>query len=70
MLLEHLARRVTTDDGRWTTDAPAVSQACQAWAKRIRSAVRVVLASETRTPDLGGTATTDAVTQALIDSFK
>jgi homoisocitrate dehydrogenase len=37
-----------------------------AWAARIRSAIKATLASDIRTPDLGGTARTEDVTNAVI----
>jgi homoisocitrate dehydrogenase len=69
MLLEHLSRRPTTDDRRPTNDHRLQDQ-CGGWADHIRAAIRAVLARGVLTPDLGGSATTDAVTQAVIESFK
>jgi homoisocitrate dehydrogenase len=54
MLLEYAAgRRAPGDD-------------YLAWAARIRSAIKVMLASDIRTPDLGGQSTTGDVTNAVI----
>ncbi|MBK9715887.1 MAG: isocitrate/isopropylmalate dehydrogenase family protein [Kouleothrix sp.] len=54
----------------WSAERKAQSAAQRAsllaWAGRIRAAVRAVLAGDVRTPDLGGVATTEAVTQAVI----
>ena len=54
----------------WSADRKAQSSAQRAsllaWAGRIRVAARAVLAGDIRTPDLGGAATTEAVTQAVI----
>jgi 3-isopropylmalate dehydrogenase len=38
-------------------------------AKRVRDATEAVLADGPHTPDLGGTAGTDAVTSAIIDQL-
>lgn len=56
MLLEHFAARVTSDGGRWTIAA-----------ERIRAAMAATLVHGPRTPDLGGTATTEEVTEAIIN---
>jgi homoisocitrate dehydrogenase len=61
LLLEHLANcRLQIADCR--SDGADFS----AWAGRIRAAVRSVLAEGPRTPDLGGAATTEEVTGAVI----
>ncbi|HWQ14237.1 MAG TPA: isocitrate/isopropylmalate dehydrogenase family protein [Roseiflexaceae bacterium] len=61
MLLEHLAnRRLQIADCRLS------GADFSAWADRIRRAVRQVLAEGPRTPDIGGTATTEEVTGAVI----
>jgi homoisocitrate dehydrogenase len=69
MLLDYLSRRPATDERPPTTRAQAVSQACQVWADRIRSAINSVLADGPTTPDLGGTARTEQVTSAIIASM-
>ncbi len=56
MLLEHLATRSMIDNERWTLAA-----------NRIRHTVTATLANGPRTPDMGGTATTEEVTEAVID---
>jgi homoisocitrate dehydrogenase len=40
-----------------------------AWAARIRSAIKATLASDIRTPDLGGTARTEDITAAVITAM-
>jgi homoisocitrate dehydrogenase len=62
MLLEYLA-------GRWMHSAGSLSDDCRAWAGRIRAAIQVTLASDIRTPDLGGTARTEQVTSAVINAL-
>jgi isocitrate/isopropylmalate dehydrogenase len=64
LLLDYLGR--TTNDERRTTNDTALARRCREWAERIRSAIRDTLASDIRTPDLGGSATTEAVTAAVI----
>jgi homoisocitrate dehydrogenase len=54
MLLEYAAERRTPGDEYL------------AWAARIRSAINATLAGDIRTPDLGGTARTEDVTNAVI----
>jgi homoisocitrate dehydrogenase len=49
--------------GRPTTDE------CLTWAERIRTAIGTTLASDIRTPDLGGSASTDEVTEAIIQAL-
>jgi homoisocitrate dehydrogenase len=49
--------------------ATAVRAQCRDWADRIRAAIRATLESDRRTPDLGGAATTEAVTMAVIDAM-
>jgi homoisocitrate dehydrogenase len=61
MLLEWLADHKAHGDGQ-----PA---ALRSWAGRIRAAVAQVQESGPHTPDLGGTATTEEVTQAVIGSL-
>ncbi|HEU4327209.1 MAG TPA: isocitrate/isopropylmalate dehydrogenase family protein, partial [Roseiflexaceae bacterium] len=58
MLLDHLAQ---TRSGAGSDFA--------GWAGRVRAAVRATLRGETRTPDLGGRASTEDVTRAVIDSL-
>jgi homoisocitrate dehydrogenase len=62
MLLEYLA-------GRRAGAAGARADECQAWATRIRVAIGTVLAGDVLTPDLGGTARTEDVTNAVIASM-
>jgi homoisocitrate dehydrogenase len=62
MLLEHAA-------GRSSQLAASQSEVWRAWAGRIRTAVQSTLASDIRTPDLGGTARTEDVTHAIIASM-
>jgi homoisocitrate dehydrogenase len=62
MLLEYLA-------GRGSRVAGSQADECQAWAGRIRAAIRTVLAGDLLTPDLGGTARTEDVTNAVIHAL-
>jgi len=55
MLLEHLASRAAGRAGE-----------LRAWAERIRAAIRRAIAQGPHTPDLGGSAGTKEVTQAII----
>ena len=59
LLLEHLAARTT--DHR-----PPITDDYHAWARRIRAAVRRVLAEGPHTPDLGGDARAAEVAEAVI----
>jgi homoisocitrate dehydrogenase len=68
MLLEHVSRRPMTDDRRSTIDH-RLQDHCRDWADRIRAAIRIALAGGVLTPDLGGTARTEDVTQAIIASM-
>lgn len=61
MLLEHMAGRAAHE---------AQARDYQLWAGRIRAAIQAVLAGSVLTPDLGGSATTDAVTRAVIESLR
>jgi homoisocitrate dehydrogenase len=71
MLLEHLANcRLQTADCRLPESQQSISAECRVWATRIRSAINATLASGPKTPDLGGSATTDVVTKAVIESLK
>ncbi len=58
MLLEYAARQRAPGD------------AYVAWAARIRSAIKATLAGDIRTPDLGGTARTEDVTNAVIAAIR
>jgi homoisocitrate dehydrogenase len=83
MLLEHLANcRLQIADcglpgaaqqgsrGPRTTDAEQeLGEECRMWAQRIRAATRLTVSNGPRTPDLEGSATTEAVTSALIDTM-
>jgi homoisocitrate dehydrogenase len=62
MLLDHVASR-----GSQATGSRAAE--CQAWAGRIRAAMGAVLAGTVLTPDLGGTARTEDVTNAVIHAL-
>jgi len=69
MLLEHLANcRLQIADCR-LPDSRQIRDECRVWAARIRSAITATLASDLRTPDLGGTARTEDVTYAIIASL-
>jgi homoisocitrate dehydrogenase len=68
LLLEHLGRRAADDDRQPTTDS-SLSDACFVWAGRIRAAMRATLADGICTPDLGGSARTDDVAEAVITSM-
>jgi len=77
MLLEHLANcrvpgidQLTSSDQQTLNPQQSIRGECQIWATRIRSAIRATLANGPKTPDLGGSATTDAVTKAVIESLK
>lgn len=59
MLLEHLA-------GHMDSGALALSQTCRMWADRVHGAIQGVLAKGPTTPDLGGSARTQEVTNAVI----
>jgi homoisocitrate dehydrogenase len=59
LLLEHLATK-TKDEG------PQTNEEFACWAGRIHTAVRRVLAEGPCTPDLGGSAGTQAITDAVI----
>lgn len=52
----------------WLADRHA-DERCRTAAARIRAAVRAALAAGVRTPDVGGTADTAAVTAAVIDAL-
>jgi homoisocitrate dehydrogenase len=70
MLLDYLGRPPTADHRPPTAEElPAVFEYCRAWATRVRTAIRTVLASGVRTPDLGGDARTEEVTDAIIASM-
>ena len=62
MLLEWCAERKAPSAGR---RAELIG-----WASRIRAAVRATQAGDTRTPDLGGAATTEQVTAAVIAALR
>jgi homoisocitrate dehydrogenase len=47
----------------------ALQDVCSQWANRIRAAMRETRAAGICTPDLGGSATTDEVTAAVIDAM-
>jgi homoisocitrate dehydrogenase len=68
LLLEHLGQRATTHDRRPTTDS-SLSDACFVWAGRIRGAMRATLEDGICTPDLGGSARTEDVAEAVITSM-
>ncbi len=77
MLLEHLGNcKLQIANSKFlvavqpTEADQMIGNACRTWANRIRAGINAVLASGPTTPDLGGSATTDVVTQAVIDSFK
>lgn len=57
LLLDHLARRAPPD----------VASGFRAWSARIQRAVRHVRAAGPHTPDLGGSAVTSEVTDAIIE---
>ena len=66
MMLDYFARRSTTYD----VQEGAVQQFdCATWAGRIRAAIGTTLANGPRTPDLGGTASTQEVTGAVIGAL-
>jgi len=70
MLLEHLANcRLQIADCKLPDSQQLISDECRVWAARIRSAITATLASDLRTPDLGGTARTEDVTYAIIASL-
>ena len=62
MLLEYVAGRRAQDTGSPTDE-------CQFWAGRIRAAIHAVLAGDQLTPDLGGTARTEEVTNAVLTAM-
>jgi homoisocitrate dehydrogenase len=62
MLLEHAA-------GRRSQAAASQSEIWRAWSGRIRAAIQSALATNVLTPDLGGMARTEDVTQAIIASM-
>ncbi len=66
MLLEYLSRQPSQDEGRRAKDEGQMAAACLTWAGRIRSAIKATLAGDIRTPDLGGMARTEDVTNAVI----
>jgi homoisocitrate dehydrogenase len=59
----------TTDNGQRTTGNGQPTNDHLIWASRIKQAVETVLANDTRTPDIGGTATTTDVTAAVINAM-
>jgi homoisocitrate dehydrogenase len=72
LLLDYLADgRSQMTDGKLPRIAEATSSdEYRIWARRIRAAIAATLASGPKTPDLGGSATTDTVTKAVIESLK
>jgi homoisocitrate dehydrogenase len=83
MLLEHAEKQKsesrkqkedlsTAADRRLSTGVPAerLYAGWQTWAARIRAAMQATLANGPRTPDLDGSATTEEVTEAVIDQMK
>ena len=70
MLLEHLANcRLQIANCKLPDSQQLISDECRVWAARIRAAITATLASDIRTPDLGGTARTEDVTYAIIASM-
>ena len=67
MLLEHLSRPTTGDQRPEAEDQRR--EAYQTWAGRIRAAVRAVQRGPVRTPDQGGSASTEDVTRAVLDAL-
>jgi hypothetical protein len=59
----------TTDNGQRTTGNGQPTNDHLIWASRIKQAVETVLASDTRTPDMGGAAKTTEVTAAVINAM-
>ncbi|GAB4207129.1 MAG: isocitrate/isopropylmalate dehydrogenase family protein [Roseiflexaceae bacterium] len=66
MLLEHLAQ---TRSNTLSAAPHSLALDWGGWAGRVRAAMRAVLASEVRTPDLGGRASTADVTRAVIEAL-
>jgi homoisocitrate dehydrogenase len=64
MLLEHLA------NCRLPNSQQSIRDECRIWATRIRAAIAATLTNGPKARDLGGSATTDAVTKAVIESLK
>jgi len=62
LLLDYLAQSANA--------TPELQTACRSWAARIQSAINHVLGSDLRTPDLGGNATTEEMTNAVIQLIK
>lgn len=62
LLLDYLAQSANA--------TPELQTACRSWAARIQSAINHVLGSDVRTPDLGGNATTEEMTNAVIQLIK
>jgi homoisocitrate dehydrogenase len=76
MMLEHLGNcRLQIAHSKMpgagqAAEEQVLGNACRAWANRVRAGINAVLANGPTTPDLGGSATTDAVTKAVIESLK
>jgi homoisocitrate dehydrogenase len=70
MLLEHLGNCKLPGAVQPREEEQIITDSYHVWAKRIRAAINTVLVNGPTTPDLGGSATTDAVTKAVIESFK
>jgi homoisocitrate dehydrogenase len=64
MLLEHLANCSLPNSQQ------SIRDECRIWATRIRAAIAATLTNGPKTPDLGGSASTDAVTKVVIESLK
>jgi homoisocitrate dehydrogenase len=75
LLLEYLADRRLPGATQLANNDHAVEKGrlsadrCLAWAKRIRAATSLTLSKGPHTPDLGGSATTEDVTAAVIDAM-
>jgi homoisocitrate dehydrogenase len=77
MLLEYLAdRRLAGADLPMGTAARAeagsrsLAEQCRSWAGRMHDAIRATLADGVATPDLGGSASTQEVTQTVITAMR
>jgi homoisocitrate dehydrogenase len=69
---ETYGRDISRPDQPTTNDQQEVAAQqfdCATWAARIRMAIDTTLANGPRTPDLGGSATTEAVTGAVLEAL-